>query len=471
LNFGAAHTPRALRGRAAIAAAAIALGLTGAGTGIAYAVSGGGYNSSQQDCQTYSSDYATPAGYTYPGCHNLAVNVESGGQTNGDPNASNTRYVEYGNNQVPNDPNSQGTPTPYSLGLPGSTGNPHSGCVAVNTDGTGGGPASSGSTSPSGGKGKGKGGKVHSTGKGSSGGSTQANPGGCGSNPNGAGFEANYDYYQVYCPIAQAAGFACEDTNPANNTVTPSTGTGVDYQPIVSNGVLIYFGMDDNSDNGEHDGLGPYSNLINPNNGEAVNGPSDGGAIIVSVTPQNAGNTPSATNPEGLANASTGFCADGICGAATTQQQTVYHGCGTPTPYGTAQCDPGTPQNANVYDYAPGGSTQNDPSVNQESPNCNSGDATSTSPANCGPGGMDAYRSATPSNENVEPGVQVYSDPDPQRSPAAPAPFWPTPALYVGTCGVYAGSPATTGQVLGTTPTPVSNSAGQVAIDPQPNVC
>ncbi|HLI53870.1 MAG TPA: hypothetical protein VKU88_06070 [Acidimicrobiales bacterium] len=465
--------PTSRKARIMIAVGALLLGGAGLGAEAAYAVSGGGYNSSQQDCPAYGSDWATPNGMTYPGCHNMAVNVESGGTTQGDPSPNNTRYVEWGNNQAPNDPNSQGTPTPYSLGEPGYTGSPHSGCLAVNTDGTGGGPGSypedgtPGTTGKSGGPRKSAG---HPTAQEhhSAASSSQA---GCGNNPNGTGFEVNYDYYQYYCPIVAAAGMKCEDQNPSANSYTFDTGSGVAYQPILANGVLVYFGMDDNTDNGEHDGLGPYSNLINPNNEEAVNGPSDGGGIMVSITPQNAGDTPSATHPEGLANASSGFCADGICMEATTQQQTVYHGCGTPTPFGTAQCDPGTPQNANVYDYAPGGNPNNDPSVNSESPNCNSGDATTTDQANCGSGGMDAIRSATPSNENAEPGVQLYSDPDPQRSPAAPSPLWPTPALYVGTCGVYAGSPATTGQALGSKPESaggqqLTNADGQVAFDP-----
>ena len=470
------------KGRRVAVIAAASAGLAMAGwAGAAFAVSGGGYSGYQQGCQPGDSDYATPQGQTYAGCHNTALNVESGGTTNGAPNDSNTQYAQVGIDQAPNDKNSQGTPTPYSLGEPGMTGSPHAGCIAANTDGTNGqaAPASQGPESS---------------------GQAQQGDTACQGNSNGAGVAVNFDYYQYYCPIATMLGAKCEDTTPGNTTVAPNTGNTVDYQPVVDNGVLIYFGMDDNSDNGEHDGVGPYStgptgpysappgpNCADPTgkecnqsqNAGAMNNSSDGGAIMILVTPKGITNTPSQSNPEGLANASSGFCADGICFEATTQQQTVYHGCHAPDANGDAPCDTGTPQNANVYDYAPGGNPNNDPSVNNESADCNAGDPTTagSGPGGpCAPGGMDAYRSATPANENAEPGVQLYSDPDPQRSPAAPSPLWPTPALYIGTCGVYAGSPATTGQVFGIAPmpagpVPVTNAAGQVAIDPNPSVC
>ena len=432
----------------ALLVATVGLLLAGAGTA-AFAVSGGGYSPYQQGCQPGDSDYATPNGETYPGCHNTAVNVESGGTSGGDPSDTNTKYAQVGVDQSPQDPNSTGTPTPYSLGEPGMSGSPHAFCVSANTDGTDSAPASKKT-------------KAEPAG--------QANNArnGCGDNPNGAGFDANVDFYQYYCPIAAMLDHPCEATSYGTTTPTIDQGNAIAYQPIVENGVLVYYGMDDNSDNGEHDGLGPYSAKSGQNNNGADNGSSDGGSILLVLTPMKAGSTPSQTNPEGAANASSGFCADGICAEATTQQQTVYHGCGANK---QVKCDSGTPQNANVYDYAPGGSTANDPSVNSESPNCNAGDANTSSEAQCGSGGMNAIRSATPANENAEPGVQVYSDPDPQRSPAAPSPFWPTPAVYAGTCGVYAGSPATTGQAFGSTPTPVTNQAGQLAIDPNPSAC
>jgi hypothetical protein len=451
----------AARGRSHLTRFAVAIGaiaLTfGLGAAAAFAVSGGGNQPSQQDCQSGDNDYATPSGVVYPGCHNFALNVESGGNSQGVANSNNTRYVEYGDNQVPNDPHSVGTPGEFSIGEPGYTDDPHSGCIAVNTDGTGGGaaPPKTKPESP----GKAAGSKY-----------------GCGNNAKGFGFEGNYDYYQYYCPIAAMLSHPCEDTNPGTNSFSPDTGNQVNYQPIVDNGLIVYLGADDNLDNGEHDGVGPYSTKTQPYNNGAENGPSDGGAITLLLTPRGVTDVPSQTNPEGLANMSFGACADGICVEFTTEQQTVYHGCNAPDSNGEAPCDSGTPQSANVYDYAPGGKTANDPSVNSESPNCNSGDVTTTNNQACGSGGMNAIRSATPANENAEPGFQLYSDPDPQRSPAAPSPVWPTPGVYVGTCGVYVGSPATTGAVVGANPMlvggmPVTNRAGQIAIDPNPSAC
>ena len=435
----------------ALVLATFGLALAGAG-GAAFAVSGGGYSPYQQGCQPGDSDYATPANVTYPGCHNTALNVESGGTTQGDANDGNAKYAQVSVDQSPNDPNSTGTPTPYSIGEPGTSGSPHALCASANTDGTNSAPAAK---------------KTRAEAPGQADDATN----GCGDNPSGAGFDTNVDYYEYYCPVAAMLDNPCEATSYGTTTLTGDQGSSVSYQPILQNGVLVYYGMDDNSDNGEHDGLGPNSAKAGQNNNGADNGASDGGSILLVLTPMKATDTPSQTNPEGAANASSGFCADGICAEATTQQQTVYHGCGASDSYGKAPCAKGTPENANVYDYAPNGNPANDPSVNSESPNCNAGDATSSSEGQCGPGGMNAIRSATPANENAEPGVQLYADPDSQRSPAAPSPLWPTPAVYAGTCGVYAGSPATTGQALGSSPTPVSNQAGQVAVDPNPGTC
>ena len=458
---------RGLRGRAAstaVLAGALAVASLVTWAGIATGATGGGYQTSQMDCQPYSSDWATPQGLQYPGCHNTALNVESGGTTNGVANPNNTRYAEVGNNQAPNDPNSVGTNTPYSIGEPGYTGSPHGGCVAANTGGTGGGAAPYGETPV----------------PGNQTGNTQYSNYGCGNNTAGTGFAINYDYYQYYCPVVAKLGKPCEDTSYGTTTGSLDHGTAVAYKPIVANGLLVYFAEDDNTDNGEHDGVGPYNNAAGyPNDSGAASGSSDGGAITASVTPQSATRTPSLTHPEGLANLSTGFCADGICAEVTTQQQAVAQGCGAPSTYvarggknGTAHtakrsqapCAAGTPKSANVYNYA----AQN-PSLTQ-SQNCNGGGAyggsspgSTTDASNCGPGGMNALRSSEPATEYANPGVQVFADPDPNRSPAAPAPFWPTPGVYAGTCGVTAGSPALP-TAAAINKTPVGNGAGQVAV-------
>ncbi|HZU79137.1 MAG TPA: hypothetical protein VE991_04410 [Acidimicrobiales bacterium] len=377
----------AVLGAATLGAAALCVA---AWAGVSAAVSGGPYSQDQQDCPANSDAWNAPTGQVDAGCHNAAVNVESGD--------GNTRYVEWGNNEVPNDPNSQGTPGLLSIGYPGYSGDPHSGCLAANTDGTGGGTGT-----------------------------------GCGNNAAGTGFEANYDYYSVYCPIMQAAGNPCEDTNTPVTNYTIDQGGASSLDTILTQGLLVYFGMNDNTDNGEHDGYTGTDGMpcyTDPNTGAttdcntagAVNGASDGGGMSLWLTPYSATNTPSAAHPEGLLNYSNGACADGICFAASTQQEAVYHGCGY---NGHEACASGTPSNADVF-------TNSSPASQSEPSNCSSGDATSEACPNGQSG--DTYVSQTPTNENVDPGVQTYQDPDPQRSPAAP---FNTPGIYAGTCGVY----------------------------------
>src|SRR5581483_8263921 len=127
-------------------AAAAALVLAG---GSAFAVSGGGYSSPNQDCPWNASDWNTPANQTYPGCHDMQLSIESGGMTNGNPNdgynnsktngshgTKNTTWVQAGLDQTPNDPKAKGTPGLLSVGYPGQSTSPHAGCISVNTDGT-----------------------------------------------------------------------------------------------------------------------------------------------------------------------------------------------------------------------------------------------------------------------------------------------------------------------------------------------
>src|SRR5205823_5271417 len=148
---------------------------------------------------------------------------------------------------------------------------------------------------------------------------------------------------------------------------------------------------------------------------------SDGGAINLSLTPQNGGNTPSATNPEGLANGSFGACADGICFGAATQQTTVFQGCNADNLSGKDAkedaCSKGETQNDNVYE-------NNAPASTKESPDCNGGGPDSSETAcyknqdgSKNKDGADGYRQQTPHNMNMEPGVQTFQDPDPNRSP------------------------------------------------------
>ncbi|HVA73666.1 MAG TPA: hypothetical protein VNF71_03790 [Acidimicrobiales bacterium] len=386
-------------------AAVVALGLAGATagfTGAAWAVSGGGYQPSQQDCSANADannagNPGTSEPAAEPGCHNVAINVEGGD--------GNTRYAEVGLDQLPNN-GPAGTPTPLSLGYPGNDNSIHSGCAAVNTNGTGGGPGV-----------------------------------GCGSG-SGTGANATFDIQNTSKPL----------------TLTPETGTPdtSGLQSLVMGGFRLYYGQDDNTDAGEHDGASGTNGTAG-----SVTGPSDGGGVGIFFLPAMASQTPTAYDPVPFAGAYEGACADGICEEATTQRQTVYQGCGANAQVQCSASQQGSSRD--VYNYQ--GKTW-DPY------NCSSGDTTSEAPGpnGCGNHTMDWYRQQEAQNVYAEPGFQFYEDPDPQGSPALPV--YPLPAVYVGTCGVVAGGgqqmnqngiPSTPAAPSGT---PVTNDAGQVAITP-----
>jgi hypothetical protein len=428
--------------------------------------SGGPYNPNQQDCTWNSSAWNTPKGYQQPGCHNFALNVESGGTTNGNANSDNTRYLEWGDDQAPNEgyggPIGQtGNPSFGFILAPGDPGTytaEHSGCASANTAGSGGGTGT-----------------------------------GCGNNADGAGFEANYDYYQFYCPAAALlppalftatqipgsavatflhsdtgsfivpAAYQCAADQPIKQTsVTPDTGTKQALSDVLTKGVLVYFGGDDNNNNGEHDGFSGndgYPGATPSHTDGAINGPSDTTGDVVSVTPQNATAGPTLTHPEGLVNASGGICADSICTEATTQQRTAYYGCYDPSNPNDAQwkqsgtdsaassannqsdiqCAQGTPENQDVYQNSA-------PSSTSEPADCS---AQNTKAEECSDGSSDpnGYRAHTAQQENTEPGVQTFQDPDPQRSPLA---GFETPGMYAGTCGAYASPVKNNGYLVST---------------------
>ena len=199
-------------------------------------------------------------------------------------------------------------------------------------------------------------------------------------------------------------------------------------------GAELYFGADDNLDLGEHDGARDWHN-----------GPSDGGALAVIVTPAGLEGWAAAlqaenrqyllTHPAPVA-AGGGGCADGTCASAQTQQTTVFQGGQS-----------GTSRDA--YDYS---------GVTWDPYGCASQDATSDSPQACG-GHPLSWWNQQQGAVNAEPGVQVYEDPDAQGSPALPQPLYPVPAAYAGTCGVTAG-----GGALQAPASPLTNSAGQVQV-------
>ncbi len=193
-----------------------------------------------------------------------------------------------------------------------------------------------------------------------------------------------------------------------------------------------YFGADDNLDSGEHDG-----------SEQVGNGPSDGGAIQANVAPLSAADWVAEllagdqgyllTHPLPAADGGAGACADGICVSVQTQRRVAYR-AGSP--------------NAPTRDAA------NYEGHTWDPPECA---GPSDTKKDCGGHDM-AWWHRKGQTTYVEPGIQIYEDPDPQGSPIGP---YPLPALYVGTCGFVAGG--------GTAPafpaSPITNSAGQLVVE------
>jgi hypothetical protein len=195
-------------------------------------------------------------------------------------------------------------------------------------------------------------------------------------------------------------------------------------------GLHVYFGMDDNIDQGEHD-----------SSEQVDNGPSDGGGMQANVDPATAQTWLAAlmaqnasyvlTHPLPIADAGVGFCADGICLSAQTQRRVAYQG---------------TKRKAHrdVSNYD--GKTWDPDS-------CSGPD---DKPKNCG-GHPLSWWEAREGTTYVEPGVQFFEDPDAQGSPIGP---YPLPAIYVGTCGIIIGG----GMAPAFPPSPFTNHAGQLVI-------
>jgi hypothetical protein len=272
---------RVFRSSAVLSVLALLAGTMGL-AGAAWAVSGGGYNPGQQDCPANASRNNAPKGYVSPGCHNFAVNFEG---------SKGTRYAEVGLDQLPNGYPS--TPGLVGLGYPGSPNSVHSGCAAVNTNGTGGGTGT-----------------------------------GCGA---GKG-------------LGTTIVFDTQNTKRNSVSVQKGTPSTAALMSLLTNGFQLYLGADDNLDAGEHDGVSGNNGTIG-----AVNGPSDGGGVGVFFLPARASQSPTAYDPVPLAGASEGFCADGFCQEATTHRQVVYQGCGA-NKY--VACSPGSKNSRDVYNYS-----------------------------------------------------------------------------------------------------------------------
>lgn len=192
-----------------------------------------------------------------------------------------------------------------------------------------------------------------------------------------------------------------------------------------------YFGADDNLDSGEHDG----SKYV-------ANGPSDGGAIQANVAPLTAAGWVAhvlsgdrqyvLTHPLPAADAGVGGCADGLCISVQTQRRVAY----------TAGSKNAKTRDASNYD----GHTWDPPTC--------AGPTDTTK--DCGGHPMSWWHKKNQTTY-VEPGIQIYEDPDPQSSPEGP---YPLPALYVGTCGFVAGG----GMAPAFPASPITNSAGQLLV-------
>jgi len=209
-----------------------------------------------------------------------------------------------------------------------------------------------------------------------------------------------------------------------------------DVEPDPSSGLRLYFGADDNLAGGEHD------------SSESVdNGPSDGGAVVLNLNPssvgkwigylqdQNIGKL--LAHPLPLLDGGFGACADGLCVSLQTTRRDQTYPDGTPTyqpvaDYSGHQWDPETC-------FGPSDDPTDD----------------------CGGMTIEQWNESN-GDPAVEPGAQIYEDPDAQASPEGP---YPLPALYVGTCGVIiGGGDFSAGDSTPQDGGPYVNSAGQLVI-------
>ena len=343
------------------------------------AVSGGGYNPQQQGCSP-SADRNDRQQSTEPGCHNATLQLNQGGGGY----ASNWHVLSVNSDQLPNGQS------------------PHSGSVTAD-------PGQGTDYSIS--------------------------------------FETGTGTLVLVSPLGlavdlltwAAGGFNGPAPIPSQIIGAPGTpGAGVSQSSSAAHAPTdglgqeqVYFGADDNLDNGEHDSVNPTDD--HRKDARVADGPSDGGAVQANTHPQGSAADPQTLqdnvdpsdphNPVRAADAGTGACADGLCAGADTSHRKDYQG-------GCASC--------------PDQSVYNDQyTTHWRSPDCN-GQSTQNQ-NDCGANWQSGSESGNiyqPYSERgayyTDPGVFVYQDPDPQASPEFPiTPTYPMCELYAGTMGLW----------------------------------
>jgi hypothetical protein len=250
--------------------------------------------------------------------------------------------------------------------------------------------------------------------------------------------------------VARAGTLHTEEGQTVNHAAVDSDFNPEGHTPGATR---VYFGADDNLSGGEHDGASGMGN-----------GPSDGGAIQLGLDPATLERWLVAVttgdvaylqgHPLPVLGFGAGSCADGICEAATTERRTAYQSqCVQDGPAAPA------PTHGNGHGNGHGGHQDEAPPCEQAHRDAADQDGQVNDPETCsGPsqGGAEAVEGSDPNacdDPNVEgqqdihywdaqvgtvevqPGVQLYQDPNPEGSPILPSPI---PSVYVGTCGAYA---------------------------------
>jgi hypothetical protein len=381
---------------AALAGAAVVV--TSAGT--ALAVSGGGYRPHKMGCPHDAASFAREHQPQPKGCHDFQVLLRSGKHTYGELGVDTTQEGQ----------------------------NPHAADLMVSPDGTG--NAKGGAT--------GRALRLHLDTR-----YQPIPPGQCGL----------FDLLTYPIDLVTGGGCALKPTAwvlpSAAPTITPhlTMGNGKGAAPDLTH-IQLFFGSDDGLDSGEHDEPdGKHGTKT-----EQI-GPSDGGAIVLRWHPlafatwlpkvlKGLGTGDFSTlgrNPVPFLSAGFGACADGICIAAGSRRTESLRGGG------------GGGKSRDVYNYD--GKTFDPYNCSGESSKAEKQchDATHKN--------EDSYLKGEAKHVYLEPGVQLFEDPDPNASPLLP--MYPLPAIYLGSCGATAG-----GGPLKFPASRLTNHSGQLTLSP-----